>query len=104
MSSVCELGTETLTSGSTYTFKLKATKNGQIWDLTGAVVTLKLKKAGEVTTSYAATLLDALAGTAAYDTGVNDLSEGDWEAAFRVQQGSIDVTSVSVEFSVIESP
>lgn len=94
-----------LTQASTYRFKLTATKDGAVWDLTAATVTLLLRDPSGNAGTKSASLLVAADGTAYYDTLTTDLDElGVWSRAWRVVQGSVDVTSEPVFFSVVRAP
>jgi hypothetical protein len=84
----------------TYVFRLTASKDGVTWDLTGATVTLILRRRGSSAVILAAPLVSASAGTAAYTTLTTDLAPGAWYLAWRVVQGAIDVTSESESFDV----
>jgi hypothetical protein len=97
----------TLKAGSTYRFKLTATKDGAVWDLTGATVTLLLRKPDATQETKSASLLVAASGTAYYDSLTTDLAAADrgrWWRAWRVVQGSIDVTGDEIDFVVAVSP
>lgn len=96
---------EPLTTLSTYRFKLTATKDGATWDLTGATVTLKLRKPDGTQVTKSASLLVAASGTAYYDCSTSDLGDpGRWYKSWRVVQSSIDVTTPRKAFVVVEAP
>jgi hypothetical protein len=84
-----------LNAGSTYAWTLQASRNGSVWDLTGATVTLRLwDPAGNLST-FPMPLTDPTNGLAVYNNAAGDLPAnklGDWEATVRVQQGSTDIT------------
>ena len=99
------MSSSVLTLASTYRMKLVATKDGEVWDLTAATVTLLLRDPSGNATTKAASLLVAADGTAYYDTLTTDLDEvGVWSRAWRVVQGSVDVTSVPTLFTVVRAP
>lgn len=96
---------DVLTAGSTHRFKMAAKKNGVVWDLTAATVTLKLRKPDGSRVSRAALILSAVGGTAYFDCDTLELTlTGDYERSWRVQQGGIDITCLPISFSVIDSP
>ena len=104
-----------LTVGSTYRFKPDGDsilKDGAIWDLTGATVSIIFERTdvGDELldgTSFTrtATVSNAAAGEAYYDCLTTDLDvAGIWSRAWKVVQGSITITHEPVAFEVIDSP
>lgn len=90
-----------ITAASTYRHKLTATKDGSTWDLTGATITLYFRDPDGTVTAKSASLLVAASGTAYYDSSTTDVvTEGRWHRAWRVVQGSIDITSFADSFMV----
>src|SRR5262245_36180002 len=96
---------EALTKNSTYEWFLTATKDGVVWDLTGATVTLLLLDPDGTTATKSASLVVPASGTAKYVGTTTDLPKaGNWSRAWRVVQGVIDVTGLPIPFTVIKSP
>lgn len=91
----------TITKGSTHRFQLTATKDGVVWDLTGATVTLYLIDTAGVQTNYTATISDPTAGVAYYDVSTSVLNQsGQWARAWRVVQSGVTLWSVRTGFYV----
>jgi hypothetical protein len=94
-----------LTSGSTYRFELTATKDGEVWDLTGATVTLRLRDPAGAAHVYEATLSEPTDGVAYYDNATDELEDlGGWTRSWRVVQGAVDLTSLPISFTVVRAP
>lgn len=91
-----------LTVGSTYDWRLnQAKKDGVVWDISAATVTLLLKSPAGTVTTYGATLYDAANGRAKYVGVGSELTEaGTWHRVWRVQQAGIDVRSPPIPFVV----
>lgn len=95
----------TLVIGSTYRFRLTATKDGTTWDLTTATVVLYLKKPDGTVLTKSASILSGPAGTAYFDCATTDLdTAGLWSRSWKVTDGSVVVESEPVLFLVIDSP
>lgn len=98
---------QVLVANSTYRFRLTARKDGAVWDLTDAAVYLILRRGfGEpASVQKTATVESAAGGTAYYDCTVDDLDGGPgearWRRQWRVVQGSLDLRSRPVEFTVV---
>ena len=91
--------------GSTAIFRLTALKDGVVWDLSGATVTLLLRPPSGATAVKSATVTDAPGGVAQYTATTTDiLTVGQWFFAWRVVQASIDITSERLILSVVQSP
>ena len=91
----------TITKGSTHRFQLTATKDGAVWDLTGATVTLYLIDTLGVETNYRATLSNPTAGVAYYDATTAILStSGQWSRAWKVVQSGVTLWSGRTGFFV----
>jgi hypothetical protein len=94
-----------IVAGNTYRFTPNETgvlKDGAIWDLTGATVTLILTDPANVETRHVATLTAPTAGLAEYLSLVTDIvAVGQWLRKWRIVQGAIDVTSPAVPFFVV---
>lgn len=94
-----------LTVGSQYRFRATLTKDGMVWDLTGATITLNFKKPDGSTSTRSASLLVASSGQVYYDSTVADLDQaGEWRRSWKVNLGGIISLTVPVRFTVVESP
>lgn len=79
-----------LIMGNTYRFMLTAKKDGEIWPLTGATIKLFLQDPSGNVDSHDATILDADAGTAYYDSSVGDLDQrGRWKRSWEISQSGV---------------
>lgn len=96
---------EDVVAGGTYRFELKARKDGDAWDLTGATVTLFLyDPVSNTTAARSASLSATRSDVAYYDGSTSDVAAaGDWERAWRVRQGTLDLTSRKIAFRVVDS-
>ena len=95
--------TKKITTGSTHTFRLIATKDDTTWDLTGATVTLYLTDPDGVETSYTASLTDEDNGIADYTVATSVLDQvGTWQRQWRVAQSGVDLTYTPKKFGVEE--
>lgn len=98
---------DNLTTGSTYAWTPNAaglTLDGTTWDLTGATVTLYLTDPNGNETPYDVPVTNAAAGIAQRRGLATDLPiPGQWQRCYRVQQGSIDLTSLPVGFRVVQA-
>ncbi len=90
-----------IVAGGTYDFKLTASKDGVVWDLTAATVTLILRKKGRSAALLSASVTSAVNGVAEYTTLTTDLSSGGtWYCSWLVVQGSVSVESPEEAFPV----
>ena len=99
------MATGAMTVGGTFILTHAAKKDGVVWDLTGATVTVYLgKPSGTVVGPFTATVAAPTTGVATYTTlagATPTLSEdGRWWAVWRVVQGAIDVDSERMHFPV----
>jgi len=96
---------EAVTVASTHRFRLEARKDGVVWDITGAAVTLLLRKPDGTNSTKSATVTDGPAGIAEYVCSTADLDvHGGWRRSWRVVDGSVDIRSLAIPFSVQASP
>lgn len=87
--------------GNTYRFKLTATKDGSVWDLTAATIKLFLKDPSGVTTTKTGSILVAGDGTAYYDSSASDLdAAGRWERSWEITQSGIIQEGAPIVFYV----
>lgn len=94
-----------LIKASTYRFQLTAKKDGVVWPLSSATVTLIFKKPDATTVTKTATISDPDNGIAYYDATTSDLTpSGKWTRAWRVVDGAVDQKSAPIVFFVIDSP
>ncbi len=94
-----------LVKNKTYTFSLEATKDEVVWDITGATVTLLLRKPSGTVVTKSATITNGAGGLAEYTTLTTDLDVvSTWSRAWNIVLGSIDVRSEPISFNVIDSP
>lgn len=95
----------TLVIGSVYRFVLTALKDGAVWDLSDATVTLYLKKPSGTILTKSATVHDPDNGGARFDCATTDLdSSGLWSRSWRVVDGSVTQESLPILFTVVDSP
>lgn len=84
-----------LSLGSTYLFTPNPAilKDGAVWDLTGATVTIIFTPPSPAAAfTRTATITDAAAGVASYQCTTTDLNaSGAWARQWHVVQGSIDI-------------
>lgn len=83
--------------GSTYDFESDAdgvrTTDGELWDLTGATVTLIFRRPAGTYFERTATVVSVPLARVRYTSTTSDLdAEGNWQRAWRVVQGAVDVT------------
>jgi BppU N-terminal domain len=93
-----------LVAGSTYRFQNAITKNGELWDLTGAAVTLYLRQPDGAVLEKVATVYDPAGGLVRYDSLPADLpaaQAGDWARTWRVVQGAVVVESLPIPFLLV---
>lgn len=92
-----------LTVGSTYEWDLnQAKKNGVVWDLTGATVTILLKRPSGGWSELAITsLYDPTNGRGKRAGDGSELTEaGTWQRVWRIRQGAIDIRYPPISFVV----
>ena len=88
-------------TGNTYKFRLTATRNGVIWDLTGATVKIGLKSPSGAGTIKTAVIANATGGIVEYDSVVADLNAaGVWSRSWEITQSAIVQESNPVSFVV----
>lgn len=96
---------EPVTIASTNRFRLEAKKDGVIWALTSATVTLLLRKPDGTGLVKTATVTDGPGGVAEYVSLTTDLDViGGWRRSWRVVDGAVDVRSLPIPFSVQAAP
>lgn len=94
-----------LVSGSQYRFMATVTRNGSVWDLTGATVTLSFKRPDGTSTSRSASLLSAANGQVNYDSATVDLNQaGTWTRSWSISLGGIVYKTPPIQFTVVEAP
>lgn len=95
-----------ITVGSQYRFEATITKNGAVWDLTGATVLIYFKRPDGTTFSKSASLLNATAGQVNYDSAVGDLNQAGttWTRSWQVTLGGVVDYTPPVQFTVLASP
>ncbi len=95
-----------LAADSTYRFRLTATKDGVVFDLTGATVTLTFRRETRTASPAlvaSATVEGGTGGTAYYDCTTTDLAdEGRWYRQWRVVLSPLDLESRQIAFLVEE--
>lgn len=95
----------TLVIGSTYRFRLTATRDGSVWDLSTATIVLYFKKPDGTILTKSASLISGPAGTAYFDCATTDLdTAGLWSRSWKVTDGAVVVESEPILFLVIDSP
>lgn len=95
----------TVTVGSQYRFLGTLTKDGAVWDLTGATVQLLFKKPDATTVTKTATILSAAAGQVYYDSAAADLDQaGNWTRSWKVTISSVVDYTLPVQFTVVAAP
>lgn len=84
------MATQTFTTGSVYAFELEALKDGVVWDITGAAVSLWLTDPAGTEAEKTATVTDGPAGLAAYTTLETDFDRrGTWLRQWCVGVGGV---------------
>ena len=91
--------TNTLVVGSTYRFKLTATKDTLPWDLALATTTLYLKRPDGVVSSFTAT-----AATSPYYDYEIPAFTGRWSRSWKPSEGAVHVESEGIPFVVVDAP
>lgn len=88
--------------GSTIDFTVIAKKDGSVWDISGATVTLYLRKPdGTVLSPLTATVSNGPAGTAHYQTDNDDLDvAGDWARQWKIVKSGIELKTKIIPFTV----
>jgi hypothetical protein len=95
--------TQPVIVSDTIDFTLNALKDGVVWDLTGATVSLYLLKPDKVTKvgPFAAALSDAVNGVAHYQVASTVIDRvGTWQRQWRVVLGSVQLWSKLYSFDV----
>jgi hypothetical protein len=101
------MSSRTLVAGSTYRFKLAATKDGAAWDLSSATVTLYLQKPDGTLVTKTGTVYDGPNGLARFDSEAADLDPADvgvWSRSWEITDGAVVQESQSIVFLVEDSP
>lgn len=94
-----------LTVGSQYRFLATITKDGSVWDLTGATVRVHFKKPDGTTFSAAASIFNAAAGQVSYDCSTSDLSvAGNWTRCWQITLGGLTNLTNPTGFVVENAP
>lgn len=93
-----------LVSGSTYLFRLTAYKDGTLWNLTGATVTLYIQPRGGTLLTKTATVTSAAGGIAEYQSAVGDIESGSFvDFCWEVSQSGIVQRSEIITRSVADT-
>jgi len=96
---------EVVTVGSTKTWELIAKKDGVVWDISSAVVTLYFVKQDSSIVSFNAPVTDGINGIAKY-TNLSTLfvsaDRGTWFSVWKVADGSVVEYSVGEVFTVAD--
>lgn len=88
--------------GNTHKFLLTAQKDGVVWDISTATVTLTLVKPDKSQATKSASLVSGPAGTAQYTTLTTDLDQdGLWFRYWRVVDGTVDLRCGPIPFTVL---
>ncbi len=94
-----------LVVGSQYNFLDVITRNGVIWDLTGATVTIYFKRPDATTFSFTGTLTTPTSGQVSYQCATTDLNQaGQWTRAWKVVLNGVTYWTVPTSFQVVVSP
>lgn len=96
----------TITTASTFEFLLTATKNGVVWDLSGATVTIFFQQPDGINLAgKPATILVPAAGTASYVTTTTDITiPGQWYVCWQVSQAGVVINSKPIPIFVVDVP
>jgi hypothetical protein len=98
-------GTATFVLAETKQFILNATKNGVVWNLTSATVSLLLEKPDGTTLTKSATITNPTGGVASYTTLTTDLNAvGKWWRSWSITDGAVTLKDVGTRFTVTEAP
>jgi hypothetical protein len=93
-----------ITVGSTHRFRPLSgfKKDGVVWDITGATVTIIFTKPDGTQVTKSATLVTPGSGIAEYVTLTADFDvAGTWYYKWRVVQGSVDLATEPIPFAVV---
>lgn len=94
-----------LTVGSQYRFQATLTKDGSLWNLTGATIVVYFKRPDGTTFNKTASLLNAAAGQVNYDSATGDLNQaGNWTRSWQVTLGGVVDYTPPVQFTVLVAP
>jgi hypothetical protein len=88
--------------GNTHDFKLTAKKDGSVWDISGATITLYLRKPdGTVLSGFSASITNGPAGLAHYQVDNDDLDvAGDWARQWKVVKSGVELKTKIIPFTV----
>lgn len=94
---------QNLVVGSTPDFTLYVKKDGTVWDITGATVSLYLRDPeGNWSDAYPATVSDGPAGLAHYQTDDTVLdASGEWLRQWHITKSGITLRTEVIPFSVL---
>lgn len=93
---------DVLVSGNTYKFRLTASKDGVLWDITGATVKIGFKLPDGTTLVKTATITNAVGGVAEYTSLTTDIATpGIWALSWEVTQGAITQEYIPTSFIVV---
>lgn len=88
--------------GNTHAFKLTAKKDGSVWDISGATVTLSLRKPdGTVLSAFTASITNGPGGLAQYQVANTVLDEsGDWARQWFISKSGVELRTKIIPFTV----
>lgn len=87
--------------GSTYKWSPTFLKDGAIYDLTGATVTVNFRSPANVVTSFSMTPISASAGTYTYTNATTLFTAaGQWYRSYSISLSGVVLQSKGIEFQV----
>lgn len=88
--------------GNTHNFKLTAKKDGVIWDISGATITLSLRKPdGTILSPFSASITNGPLGLANYQVADTVLdTAGDWARQWKVEKSGVELKTKIIPFTV----
>lgn len=88
--------------GNTHNFKLAAKKDGVVWDISGATITLTLRKPdGTLLAAFSATITNGPLGLANYQVANTVLdTAGDWQRQWFISKSGVELKTKIINFTV----
>lgn len=91
-----------IVEGNTETFSVAATREGEVWDISGGTVTFYLHDPDDNISSFTATIDNGPAGEASYTVADTVLDEpGEWKRQWKISKGGVILRSQQIEFEVL---
>lgn len=98
------MANEVFKLGSTQRLQITARKDGAVWDLTSATITLFLRRPDGKETEYSATASSPTSGIARYDAAASVLNKtGNWIRTWKIVDGSVTQYSEEIPFRIVRT-